>query len=188
MKIRLLLALIFSFIAAVSASAQNRTVTNESLEKYRQKRVAAERELRENYERLGFPSPEELEKQIEKSRIERAELSAALRAENLEREKIALESQLAETQARNNYRPTAPQNSGSSENDAFFSYGYAPYGLYNFPNIGFGHNRFDRGNFRRRRNYDNHPRIEYRNNLPVVVQPSPPRILAPRQGSGGRRN
>ncbi|MBC7798227.1 MAG: hypothetical protein H7Z37_15250, partial [Pyrinomonadaceae bacterium] len=110
MKKRLWFILIFSFIAAASASAQNRTVTNEDLEKFRQKRLSAERDLRENYERLGFPSPEELEKQIEQSRVERTELSARLRAENLERERITLERQIAEYEARNNIYQSQPRN------------------------------------------------------------------------------
>ena len=40
--------------------SQTRTITNADLEKYKQKRLAAEKELRENYRELGFPSPEEL--------------------------------------------------------------------------------------------------------------------------------
>ncbi len=183
MKKRLWFILIFSFIAAASASAQNRTVTNGDLEKFRQKRLAAERDLRENYERLGFPSPEELEKQIERSRVERTELSARLRAENLERERINLERQIAENEARNNFYQSQPQNYSQYEND-YFS-GYSPYGLLNFYNSGFLNrrsNRFNRGGF------GNRQRIEYRNNLPVIVQPPPRRILAPRQANGGRRN
>ena len=56
-------AVFLSFILAFSFSAfaQTKTVTNADLEKFRQKRLQAEREYRENYERLGFPSPEELE-------------------------------------------------------------------------------------------------------------------------------
>jgi len=68
------------------ASAQS--VTNADLEKYRQERLNAERNLRENYAALGFSSPEELERRREQSRIETEQLSAKLRAERLERERL----------------------------------------------------------------------------------------------------
>lgn len=179
--------LALSFITAVSAVAQTRTVTNSDLEKFRQERLAAEKDLRDNYEKLGFPSPEELEKQIERSRVERAELSARLQADNLERERINLERQIAENEARNNYYQSQPRNYSQYEND-YFS-GYAPYGFLSFQNSGFPNrrfNRFNRGGSGG--NFGNQPRIEYRNNLPVIVQPPPRRILAPRQANGGRRN
>lgn len=66
-------------VAAVSAFGQTPTVTNADLEKYRQERLKAERELRENYEELGFPSPEELLKAEAKSRRERAAIVGELR-------------------------------------------------------------------------------------------------------------
>ncbi|HLM61785.1 MAG TPA: hypothetical protein VK308_13345 [Pyrinomonadaceae bacterium] len=196
MRKRLLFVLVFSFIAAVSLSAQTRTVTNENLEKYRQKRVAAERDLRENYERLGFPSPEELQRQIEQTRAERAELAERLRAENIERERLNIERQRAVNEARSlDYqRQTESHSTGSypaGERNTIFSYGYAPYGFYNFPNFGFPNyypNRpIYRGNFYRNRyhrDYDNHPRVEYRNNLPVITPPAPRIILAPRTNGG----
>lgn len=83
------------FLAAVPAFSQRaRTVTNMDLEKYKQQRLKAEKDYAENYQRLGFPSPEELQKQIEKSRVEREALSARLTAERLQREQI--EADLAE--------------------------------------------------------------------------------------------
>ena len=195
MKNRLCFILILVFATAFSIAAQNRTVTNADLEKFRQKRLAAERDLRENYERLGFPSPEELERQIEQSRIERSELAARLRAETLEREQVNLERRRAEIDAQTrSSQQYQTQNYQSSGGDYF--YGGTPYGFYSFPNLGYGFpnggyyrgGQFNRGGFRNnyRRNYGNAPRIEYRNNIPVQV-PAPPRpILAP--GGGGRRN
>jgi len=187
MKKRWSLILVIGFIAVVSASAQTRSVTNEDLEKYRQKRVAAERDLRENYERLGFPSPAELEKQNERSRAEKNALAARLEAENLERERLNLERQRAENEARLNNYQFQTQNSQFAEN------GYASNGFYGFQTFGFPNNRsnrFNRGGFGGyyRRNYGGQPRYEYRNNLPVRIQPPPQRIFAPRQTSGGRRN
>lgn len=189
MKKQILLLLSLIFISANFALAQNRTITNDDLGKFREKRLAAERDYRENYERLGFPSPEELQKQIERSGVERAQLAERLRAENLEREQIAAQAQIAESEARNNRSQVLPDNYGGSNGD-YFS-GYAPNGFYSFPNSGFSSyrsNRFNRGGFRNgfRGNYNNQPRIEYRNNLPVVVRPAQP-IFSPPVGNG-RRN
>src|SRR6476661_1222445 len=78
-----LLALSCSF-----ALSQKRMVTNADLETYRQQRLQAERDYRENYQRLGLPSPEELDRRREQSAKETAELSARLRAERMQREQI----------------------------------------------------------------------------------------------------
>ena len=72
-----------------AAVAQTRTVTNADLEKFRSERLEAEREYRQNYERLGLPSPEELERRRVESARERDELSARLRAERIQREQFA---------------------------------------------------------------------------------------------------
>ncbi len=173
MKKQILLVLSLVFIFTNIVSAQNRTVTNGDLQKHRAKRLAAERDLRENYEKLGFPSPEELQRQIEQSRRERAELSARIQAENLEKERLALDAQIVENEARtNNYQ--YQNDIYSRRTDDYFS-NYAPYGFFSFPNSGFQNrrnNRFNRGN---RRGAE---RIEYRNNLPVIIR-QPQRILAP---------
>ncbi len=187
MKKRLWFILVFSLIAIGSASAQTRTVTNGDLEKYRQKRITAERDLRENYERLGFPSPAELERQIEQNRVERSELAARLRAENLEREKFNLERQRAETEANSSNFQIQIQNYPSRDDDNF--YNYTPNGFFSFPNFGYLNYRYNRRGFGHgyRRGFGNQPRVEYRNNLPVIIQP-PRRILAPRMTNSGRRN
>jgi hypothetical protein len=188
MKKRFSFVLILSFLAVVSASAQTRTVTNNDLEKYRQKRVAAERDLRENYERLGFPSPAELERQIEQNRIERSELAARLRSETLERERLNLERWRAETDAQSRNVQIQIHNNLPRGDNGFV--GYAPNGFFNYPYFGFPKYRYNNYGFGRgyRRGYGNEPRIEYRNNLPVLVQPPPRIILAPRINFGGRRN
>ena len=90
MKLRILLFACFSIASASATFAQQaKTVTNADLEKYRNKRVQAERDYEANYARMGFPSPEELQKQIEKSRVERDALSARLTAERLQREQTS---------------------------------------------------------------------------------------------------
>jgi len=86
--------LIFAFCAvaltAIAINAQTDTVTNRDLEKYRTERLKAEADLRENYERLGFASPEERARLDAESTRATAELSARLRTARLERETIEM--------------------------------------------------------------------------------------------------
>ena len=88
MKQRVLFFLCVLTALAGFAMAQGKVVTNADLEKYRQARLTAEREYRENYERLGMPSPAELERRREQSRIETERLSEKLRDNELERERL----------------------------------------------------------------------------------------------------
>lgn len=99
------LFLVFIILAAVTgAAAQAKTITNADLTKYQQERINAEAEYRENYARLGFPSPEELERRREQSRIETEQLSAKLRAERLMSERIEAEQRTNERLAAAYYR------------------------------------------------------------------------------------
>ena len=63
MKLNTAIAVGFVLSAAFAVGAQTKKVTNADLEKYRTERLKAEKDLRENYAKLGFPSPEELAKQ-----------------------------------------------------------------------------------------------------------------------------
>jgi hypothetical protein len=92
---RVLFVIVGALVLSTGAAAQN-TVTNADLEKYRQKRIAAEKDLRENYERLGFPSPEELEAKRAADAKEREELAARLAQERIERERILAEQRASE--------------------------------------------------------------------------------------------
>lgn len=109
MKRRLLFILCFILGVGNLAFAQRKTVTNADLEKYRQKRVAAEKDYRENYEKMGFPSPEELDRQIEESRIRNLELSEQFRQERKQNEgdwaarASALRAEIASAAAQVNY-------------------------------------------------------------------------------------
>lgn len=79
--------IVLSILLCVGAGfAQTRTITNLDLEKYRQERLTAERDYRENYEKRGMPSPEELEKRRVEDAKAMAELSARLRYEREFRE------------------------------------------------------------------------------------------------------
>jgi hypothetical protein len=95
MKIRYLFLVFMLLVAAITIAAQRRTVTNSDLERYRQQRIQGETDLRENYARLGFASPEERERQNAESQKETLELSARLRAERLEEERREAELQQA---------------------------------------------------------------------------------------------
>jgi hypothetical protein len=91
MKRNLLFFVVFLSVAAGSVIGQTRTVTNADLEKFRQERLKAEKDYRENYARLGFPSPEELQRRSEQSSKETSELAAKFRAEARERQRLEAE-------------------------------------------------------------------------------------------------
>lgn len=88
MRFKIAALMFFIAATAISSMAQNKTITNADLEKYRQARLTAEREYRENYERLGMPSPAELERRREQSLVETERLSEKLRSAELERERL----------------------------------------------------------------------------------------------------
>lgn len=86
------LLFVFCFIAMTAGLAvAQRTVTNADLEGYRQARLKAEREYRENHERLGMPSPEELERRNAESVSRTIEMADRLRQQRLEAERLELE-------------------------------------------------------------------------------------------------
>ena len=132
MKKRLLFILGLSFITANSALAQTKTITNADLEKFRQKRLQAEREYNQNYEKLGFPSPEELKRQREQSRIEAEETIARQKEERLENEDYfaaqarGLRSEIASIEAQINYM--ASQVAANQSPTSYFTGGIAPLG------------------------------------------------------------
>lgn len=132
MNKRLLFILCLSFITASSAVAQTKTVTNADLEKFRQKRLQAEREYSESYEKLGFPSPEELTRQREQSRLEAEEVIARQKEERLEKENYfaaqarGLRSEIASIEAQINY--VASQVSANQSPTSYFTGGIAPFG------------------------------------------------------------
>lgn len=96
-KSTLIFGLVFS-LAAVSF-AQVRTITNSTLERIQGKRLAAERDYRDNYERMGFPSPEELDRQRESDMDARVELAEQLRRARLEKERLDLERRSLDIEA-----------------------------------------------------------------------------------------
>ncbi len=122
MKKSFLVAICFIFGLANLAFSQTKTITNADLEKYRQKRLAAEKDYTENYERLGLPSPAELQKQNEQDQRELSELAARLEREKIEREAAKPQPiYLIQNVTVNNRRTVRP-----------LYYNYYPFGFYNF--------------------------------------------------------
>ena len=88
MSARLIIFLLVCLGLAGVVSAQTHTVTNMDLEKYRQQRIQADRDYRQNYQRLGLPSPEEIDRRLAAKHADMEELSGKLRTERLENERI----------------------------------------------------------------------------------------------------
>lgn len=163
-----LLGLIFS-VSGV-ALAQTKTVTNADLEKFRQKRLQAEREYRENYKKMGFPSPEELEQKRVRDQEELIEFSQRLEIRRLEREAAQAEAENQALWLQNQYL----QSSGNNPvyySGGYFT-GYSPYYYGYFNRYG------NRGNFRSGYYSNSYPTGFF--NLQFPPPPSPPRIRPPR--------
>jgi hypothetical protein len=94
MRSRPFFVLVSIFVLSVFCSAQ-RSVTNADLEKYRDQRLRAENDLRENYATLGFPSPDELQRRNEERDKRIDQLTSAYRQQELEETKLALQYDLA---------------------------------------------------------------------------------------------
>lgn len=152
-------------IATVGSTlGQTRTVTNKDLEKFKQKRLAAERDYRENYAKWGFPSPEELEREREESVAERQRLSAQLRQNRLELERAEAERAFAQREAAMAY------STGFSQP---YYYPYA--GTYIYSGIPYGFYGTGFGYYGRKRGFD--PWRQWRS----------PRPRSPFYGRGGIR-
>lgn len=123
-------------IFCISASAQTRpTITNLDLEKYKDSRVAAEKQLQEDYARLGFRSPEERAKSDAADARALTELSEKLRAERVSQEQAAAASEAWAAY----YRGRAALQNGSIvyvPQQTGLYYGYVYYGnRWHFNNI-----------------------------------------------------
>ena len=120
MRFRIAALMLFILATVLSVSAQRKTITNVDLEKYTQGLIRAEREYRENYVRLGLPSPEELERRREQSRVETTKLAQHLRAEELERERVDIQREQTYFQ-----RGSLVSNPGSYDSRfGYYSYGF----------------------------------------------------------------
>lgn len=131
MKQRVLFFLCAMVAFAGFASAQGKTVTNADLDKFKQKRLQAEKDLKDYYAKIGLTA-EDVAKQEAAEAKEREELSARLRASRLEQERIANEARMREEVA-------APVNVVLTNGIPDYS-GYYLYGNRLYPNR--GHRRF----------------------------------------------
>ena len=130
MKLRLFFVLVSIFLFAGLVSAQ-RTVTNADLDKYKDQRVRAESDLRENYARLGFPSPEELDRrEAERAKV-REDLANRLRQQEVEEARLLMQYQMAAAAAQPR---TIVVQTGNGYDDGFVNYGGFGYGGYGFGN------------------------------------------------------
>lgn len=152
MKKRLLFILCLFSLASGAVIGQTKTVTNQDLEKFRQKRLQAERDYRENYAALGFPSPEELKRQREQDRKELSELAEQLRQENLEREKLRSEAEFRQEQLEilQNNSASRSYNQDAYNGGGYYSGGYSgSYSGYAFPGYAYSNRYFNNGFGRR---------------------------------------
>lgn len=162
MKKQVLLFIGFIFIAASGASAQSKTVTNADLEKFRQKRVQAETDYRENYQKMGFPSPEEMDKRRDQNRKELAELSERLRIENAAREQREREDEYLQAQYELQRRSSSSggqYNQGAFDGSSYYPFGFGAYPFYGYSSGFYGgysngfNNGFNNNRFRRNRGF-----------------------------------
>jgi len=122
MRFRIAVLMCFVFAMATALAAQTRVVTNADLEKYRQERLKTEREYRESYERLGMPSPAELDRRREQSRIETIRLSSELRDAEIERERLDARRDAYAEPSFNSYPQPVIESRGYAP-AYFYSYG-----------------------------------------------------------------
>jgi hypothetical protein len=145
MKKSYLFFLCFIVGLANAAFAQaTKTVTNADLEKFRQERVRAEEDWRVNYRKLGFASPEELQKIRAQRQTELEQLAIRLREEELQK-------QIAEAQWQNAVRAQNGYVIVRTEGSQYYSNGFYTSGFYYQPY--YVNRRFVRRNY----NQPNYP-------------------------------
>ena len=125
MKMRIVFLICFILASVIVTAAQAKTVTNADLEKYSRERVKAEKDLRENYAKLGFSSPEEFERRNTADAKERAELASRLRQESEQRARLEAEREANASLAAAYYNYSRVQIEPQTENTVYFwSYGH----------------------------------------------------------------
>ncbi len=110
-----------------SALAQTKTVTNQDLEKFRQQRLAAERDMKQKYAEMGT-TPEEVERQRRERRAALEEYSDQLLIRRImaENQRIEQENARREMERYDDRQPGFVYYSGG-----FPYFSYFPYGFYN---------------------------------------------------------
>jgi hypothetical protein len=171
-KAVLFFGLMFSLTAL--ALGQARTVTNSTLQKFQDKRLAAERDYRENYARMGFPSPEELDRQRDADMEARLQLADQLRQARLEKERLELERRSLELD-----RMAAESAVNAGSYDGFYGGYFGGFGGF-YGNGFFGGRRH--GRFNRFAPFSGGYRA-----TPVGIYPNPSPIRIPFILRGGHR-
>ncbi|MCU0240132.1 MAG: hypothetical protein MUC29_11885 [Pyrinomonadaceae bacterium] len=116
---------------------QRKTITNADLEAIKQKRIKAEQEYRENYKKLGMPSPEELEqREIERQQrlAESSRIANEKRQQNenyWQSQARILRSEIASVDAQINIIRRQISRVPNSQ-PVIYSYGYFPQPNYNY--------------------------------------------------------
>ena len=135
----------FLIIAAVlsltlGGMAQTRaakTVTNADLSKFKEKRLDAEQDYRDNYARMGFPSPEELDRQRDEDMAARLQLAAELRQARLDKQRNELEARrIALDAERLEMDREAQQAAAAAAGEAQQGVWWGGYG-YGYPSYGY---------------------------------------------------
>ncbi len=161
MKKQAIFVLGLMFMFSGFTFSQTKTVTNADLEKFRQKRLLAERDLRENYAEMGFDSPEEIARQNEESRRDLSEFADKLRQDRIAREDQKRDHRYYQDQYdQNQYSPNySYPNSGFIDYGRFYRAGY--YNRYRTRRYN------NRGNRKSKRNLDFRQR--FINGMPEYV-------------------
>jgi len=145
------LFVVISLCAATDAQRAVRTVTNADLAKHRDQRLAAERDYRDNYAQMGFPSPDELAADRERDLADRLQLAEQLRQARLEKERIEIAERRLNLDAD---RLAFERDVQEAQDRSELYYGYSGFGIYGgYDGLGFGgYNNFGFGDrFRGRR-------------------------------------
>ena len=139
-KIAVVFCVLFSFSTATSAQTSRRTVTNFDLDKYRDQRVAAEREYRDTFAQRGMLSPEEIKAASDQRVQQTLDLALEIRQQNLEEQRISLEARAQQLELDEMRYPQQSMPNYYPYDSSIWGYGV--YG-------DFGGGRFRRLNFRR---------------------------------------
>ena len=126
-----------SILAFAGFSAAQRQVTNADLETYRDQRIRPQAELRQDYARLGFPSPAELERREKERNRNIDQLAGTLRQQALEetRSYRDYESAFASRpqQVIQQEPEEDPYHAGDMAYPVYPGYGYPTYPGYGYP-------------------------------------------------------
>lgn len=143
-KIWLMFSLIFVLSGMTLAQTSKKTVTNDDLEKFKQKRLQSEAEYRAKYKELGMPSPEELEQKRIEDQKRLTELSQKIRTANRQNQDywqsqaVYLRNEIANVNAQINFLNN--QIAASPTGNKIF-YSIDELNGVSFPSYGYGRGR-----------------------------------------------